>query len=97
MPQQLGRHSRFFLYNSDACSIAYAVLGFPSKTNSPFLKLCRFDVGRKRGKRFVLLKQPMTAGRSSPVPTNAAFSYPCAFFSAVNPKTKPPLWRKSDL
>lgn len=39
----------------------------------------------------------VTAGRSSPVSTNTAFSYPRAFLSSLNPKTKPTLWRKSDL
>lgn len=81
------------------CSAGY----FPSKTNCPFLELCMFGVGKGmwvgKGEKVgaAAANRAVTAGRSSPVSTNTAFSYPRAFLSSRNPKIKPTLWRKSDL
>lgn len=62
VPEQLARHSHFFLYNSDACRIACAVPGvFQAKPIVPSSNcaclMWRSDMDRKRGKKFVLLKQ----------------------------------------
>lgn len=67
---------------------------FPSKTNCPFLKLCMFGVdkgmwvGKGEKVSAAAANHAVTAGRSSPVSTNTAFSYPRAFLSSLNPKTQ---------